>query len=108
LAKGSKSENAKYGAVDITGAVALTKAKKEIRTAVVKDRHTLVGGIHKTKATGTVTITGAEGFTAESLTSEIKAAESLTIEIGDTVLSLAEGEITLTTKESITTTLDAQ
>lgn len=108
IAATEKSDDAAKGAADITGAVALTKTKKEMRTSVMKDRHTFVGGTHKTTAKKEVTLTGAESFASTSKTAEITASERLTFEIGDTVLTLAEGQLTLTTKESITTTLQAR
>ena len=107
IAKGDKSENAGQGRAETIGGVLFSKAGEEAKTEVAKNRITTVGGALRVKSKGLLSLIGKEKFAAKSVLGEHTASQSLTIKVGESIITLKDGLIKIVAPQTIAMKISA-
>jgi type VI secretion system secreted protein VgrG len=108
IAKGDKSESAARGRAETIGGVLFSKAGEEAKTEVATNRITTVGGALRVKSKGLLTLTGKEKLTAKSALSEHTAGQSLTVKVGESIITLKDGLIKIIAPQTIAMKISAE
>ena len=90
LAKGNKLDSAAKARAEQIGGVVFAKADGEMKINVDDKRFTTVGGALKVTAEEQISLTGVETMSMRSLLQAHEAGVSVTLEVGDTKLTMKE------------------